>query len=239
MKNPICISTGCLYRLFNDRNKIIEELRKFSPLGIELLFVRPEDLLNFDTNDRNLRYLRSLRFNSIHAPWKKILYGPNRTSKEGLKAISKLYKQINARNVVFHKDQVEDYDLISSSGFVSSIENDDWEQPEHSPEDIKKILDKNGRLKFTFDFAHALTVSLSDIPKYIDDFKDRLIEVHVSMLNKKLEDHWFLHKYDSRKIRKLLQYLKAVEAPLVLECVVSNLEEIKLIKDEMEYLRKI
>ena len=102
MKNPICISTGCVYRFSNDRNDLVEVLRQFSPAGIEISFAYPEYLLNFDINRKNLKYLRGLKFNSIHSPWKNVTYGKNKTSKEILQKISELYKQINARNIVFY-----------------------------------------------------------------------------------------------------------------------------------------
>ena len=104
MKNPICISTGFLYRLTNDRNEMIKRIREFSPYGIELSFAYPQYLFDFVINKDNLDYLQSLKFNSIHVPWKEITYGSNQKTKNVLEAIEKLYKQINAKNVVFHKE---------------------------------------------------------------------------------------------------------------------------------------
>ena len=239
MQNPICISTGCVYKLSDYRNDLIEKLRKFSPMGIELSFAYPKYLLNFDINKNNLEYLQSLEFNSIHAPWEDITYGENKTSKEVLQKISKLYKQINARNVVFHKEQVEDFNSIIGNDFVSSIENDDWRNPKHSIEDIKNVLDKNKGFKFTFDFAHALSVSSSDIPEYINYFKDKLIEIHLSIVNKDSEEHDFLHKYDSKEIRSLLQFLKDFSVPVILEAVISNLDEMEFINKEIEYIKNL
>lgn len=243
MKNPICISTGCVYKLFDysNRDSMIEELRKFSPMGIELCSAYPEYLLSFDINENNLKYLRSLKFNSIHAPWKNITYGSNSTSDKVLQKISELYKLVNARNVVFHKGQIKDYESILNGNFEPSIENDDWRKPKYTIEDIENILNKNGKLKFTFDFAHALTVSPADIPAYLGKFKDKLIEIHLAMLNKNLKSHWFLHKYDNPGIRDLLDDLKKASngVPLVLECVLSNRRELPLIKKEMEYIKSI
>lgn len=242
MQNPICISTGCVYELSDDRNDLIEKIRQFSPIGImgiELSFAYPEYLLNFDIDNNNLEYLQGLEFNSIHAPRENITYGENKTSKEILQKISELYKQINARNVVFHEEQIEDYNSIISNNFVSSIENDDWRRPRHNVEDIKSILDKNKKLKFTLDFAHALSVSSSDIAEYINYFKDKLIEIHLSVIDKDLEKHDFLHKYDSAEIRNLLQPLKTVFVPVILEAAVSNLEEMKFIKKEIEYIKNL
>ena len=66
-----------------------------------------------------------------------------------------------------------------------------------------------------------------------------MIEVHLAMLNKNLKDHWFLHKYDSKEMRNLLNYIKDTDVPIVLECVASNQSEIQLIKKEIEYIKAI
>jgi len=239
MENPICISTGCLSRLFKDRNDIIKKLQRFSPSGIELSFHNPEYLLNFDIERDILEYLQTLRFNSIHAPFKEIVYGNNKLCKEVLRKISELYTKINARNVVFHKDQIEDYNLITDSKFVSSIENDDWRKPNNSIRDIKNLLNKHKELKLTFDFAHAITVSPSEIPEYLDYFKDRLAEIHISIINKESKRHDFLHKHNNEKLKSLTQFLKIASVPLILECVVFNPKEIDLIEKEIEYIKRI
>lgn len=241
MENPICISTGLLYRLMKDRNEIISKIKESSPAGIELSFVYPQNLFDFEINQENLKYLQSLKFNSIHAPWKEIVYGNNQKSKDTLKAIEKLYKQIKGRNVIFHKGRIEDYDLILSHDFTASIENGDWRKSKNSIEDIKSVLNKNKKFKFTFDFAHAITISSLDIPEYVNYFKDKLVEIHVSIVNKELERHDFLYKCNSAEIRKLLQNLKTVNVniPIVLECIAINENEIQLIKKEMKYIKAI
>lgn len=239
MKNPICISTGCVCELYKDRNDRIDALRQFSPLGIEISFSHPEYLFDFEISKNNLKYLQSLKFNSIHAPW---MYKKVKERKEALEKIRILYKQINARNVVFHKDGIEDYDLVASSGFVVSLENDDWKKPNNSLEYFKCLLDKNKKFRFTFDFAHAVSTE-SDIAEYINYFKDILVEIHFSIIIKdslgQYSSHTFLHQNDGEELRKLLQPLKKVSVPLVLESFVSNLNDINLIKKEIEYIKKI
>ena len=239
MQNPICISTGFLYRLTNDRNEMISKIKEFSPEGIELSFAYPQYLFDFVINKENLEYLRNLKFNSIHAPWKEIIYGNNQKGKDILAAIEKLYKQIGARNVVFsNKEQIADLNSITSYNFITSIENDDWKHPlSNTLEEIGEILSKNKHLKFTFDFAHALTVFPKNIPVYINKFKGKLIAIHLAMLNKNLKDHWFLHKYDSKKMRTLLNHLKNINVPIVLECVAADWSEVPLIKKEIEYIK--
>jgi len=239
MKNPISISTGCLHRLSEDRNKMVRELQKFSLSGVELSFNQPRHLLTFDIDKDNLEYLQTLKFNSIHAPAKNIIYGDNKTCKEVLRKISELYVKINAKNVVFHKNEIEDYSLIINSKFTSSIENDDWRKPKNGIEYIKNLLDEHRELKLTFDFAHAMTVSPVDISEYLDYFKGRLAEIHISIINQETKRHDFMYKNNSEKLKDLTQLLKVASVPLVLECAVLDFKDIDSLKREIEYIKKI
>ena len=237
MKNPICISTVCMHRLFKDRNDRIRALRKFSPAGIEISFGRPKYLFDFDISKENWEYLRTLKFNSIHAPSRE----EKGDDKKVLAKISELYRKINARNVVFHKDSMKNFDLVANTDFITSLENDDWRKSNNDIRYFKKLLDNNKKFKFTMDIAHVFSTS-SDITEYIDCFKDRLIEVHLSIIIKDSSgqylNHAFLHQNDNRETRKLLQCLKKVSAPLVLECFVPSLKEINLLKKEIENIKK-
>ncbi len=243
MKNPICISTGLVYLLTNDKNKIIEIIREFSPDGIELSFADPQYIFDFSITKENLEYLQSLKFNSIHGPWKNIEYGDNHKCKDVLKSIEDLYKKIGARNVNFHLfdvNKAEDTKVFNKYNFNFSVENDDFRNPGlNTVEKIDKVLRANEKLKFTFDFAHALVASPQEIPVFINRFRDKLAQVHLSYLTKEMKDHWFLHKYDSKEMRDLLNYLKSTNVPIVLECVASNWEEISLVKKEIEYIKAI
>jgi len=238
MNNPICISTGSVHKLFKDKNRRIEVLRQFSPQGIEISFSCPRYLLDFELSKDNLEHLKTLKINSIHAPWKEIIYGNNKECKNVLKKISGIYKQINGKNIVFHKNEIEDYKIIKNQNFTASIENDDWRKPNNTFTDIKKVLYDNPEFKFTFDFAHAITTE-SDIPKYIDYFRDKLVEIHISLVIKELQLHTFLHKHDSKEIRELIQPLKRVSAPLILECTAENEGDIELIKKEIDYFKSL
>ncbi len=240
MNNPICISTGTLYKVSQDKNEMIERLREFSPDGIEISFSRPDSLSAFKISDRSLEYLRGLRLNSIHSPWEDVIYGHGGESRRVLREIKVLYTQIGARNVVFHKGILDNLKVLEEYDFTASVENDDWRKSANkTPEQLERILGTNPYLRFTFDFAHALTTSPDDIPRYIERFNGKLIEVHMSRSARDAESHSFLHREDSEKMRYLLAHLKKTNAPFVLECVVPTLDEVHLLGKEMEYLRSL
>lgn len=244
MKNPVCISTGLVYLITNDRNEMIEMLRKFSPDGIELSLADPQYVFDFSINKENLEYLRTLKFNSIHAPWKDIDYGDNQKCKDTLKAIEDLYKKIKARNVNFHLfdvNKAENTKVFNNYNFNFSVENDDFRIPGlNTVKKIDRVLKANKNLKFTFDFAHALSVSPKEIPEFINKFKSRLSQIHLSYLTKNdMKDHWFLFKHDTPKLRQLLSHIKETDVPIVLECVASDQNEIQLIKEEIKYIKTL
>lgn len=239
MQNLISISTGFLYKLTRDRNWMIDTIRAFSPEGIEISFARPGRLLDFKISDSNLKYLKGLKYVSIHAPWKDISYGDNQRSKDVISTIKRLYDLIGAKTVVFHQGNVEDSSFITNSGMVVLTENMGWNEKPNTIEESDNFLNENPDVKFVFDFAHALTVSPDEVPLYLDKFRDKLIEIHISYKDKEPKDHWFLHKHDSPKMRELLNKVKDFDVPLVLECVASNEEEISLIKKEMDYFKRI
>jgi len=238
MNNPICTSTGCVRRLLKDTNKSINLLSQFSPEGIEVSFAYPQYLLNFGLEEDNLKYLESLKFNSIHAPFKDYVYENNEKSREILRRISDLYKRIKARNVVFHKDTIKDYDFIANNDFVVSLENDDWRKPKNTMNLLKDILDNNEKFKFTFDFAHALSTS-SNIDEYMVCLGDKLVEIHLSIIDEDSKRHTFLHKKDSEKLRRKLNSLKSISVPIVLECGILDLKRKDLLRKEINYIRSI
>jgi hypothetical protein len=241
MNNPICISTGAVYKFSEDMNEKIQMLEKFSPDGVELCFADSQHLLDFKITEENLSYLRGLKAVSIHAPWKEIVYNDNELCHQVLCTIEKLYKQINANNVVVHFKTDSDVFVVNNYNFVTSAENGEWktEKWPNTPEGISSILGLNNKLRFTFDFAHALTVSSDDVPGYINLFSQIISEIHFSTRQKDAPDHWFLHKHDSEEIRKLLSYLKPLNVSIALECVAADESELPLIKNEMEYARWI
>lgn len=239
MKKIFSISTGFVYKFFNERNEMISKLSEYRPEGIELSFADPQFLFDFKITSSNLDYLRNLKYVSIHAPWKNVVYGNNEECYKILEQIEKLYIKIGAKNITVHVSEIDDFNVFKRYNFTLSIENDDWRKGANTIEKIRDILDKNPHLKFTFDFAHALTISNKDIQKYIELFKNKISQIHLSYLNKNLLDHYFLHKYDSSEMQSLLSNLKDINCPIILECVASKKEDLPLIRNEIQYLQKI
>jgi len=238
MINPICISTGLVYRLTNDRNEMVERLRQFSPDGIEISFADPQFLFDFTPTRSNLEYLRTTR-TSIHAPWKHIIYGNNDLCRIFLGELQKLSNLVDAKNVTFHKSPEDNFSVLADYSFPCSVENDDYKfvgKAPTSPEEVRAVLSQYPRMGFTFDFPHALTVDPGSIPEFLR-FPE-ISQIHLSYLSRELPDHYFLYKNDSPRLRALIRQIPP-NIPIVLECVSPNEQEVELAKREVEYLRSI
>jgi len=243
MTKILGISTGFNYKISADMNEQIKIIRNLSLEGLinglELNFAFPEKLLNFKISEKNLQYLRSLKFVSIHLPWKDIIYSDNLKAREFLSSAENLYKKINGKNATVHTDEIKNFSVFNDYNMKISIENDDYKKGANTVEQIQILLNKNKNLKLTFDFAHALSISSSEIQKYLDRFKNEISEIHLAMLDREMKDHWFLHKFDNNQMARLIKSLSSLDAPIILECVAGDISELPLIIEEIKYIKNI
>jgi len=235
MKNPISISTGFVYKISEDMNEKIRLLKSFSADGIELCFAFSRDLINFKITQDNLEYLRNKRI-TIHAPWKDIVYGNNLNCINTLNSIQELYNKTNAVLVNLDKRQEDDLNILKNYNFFSTIENEDWKQGITSTKQMQEILKQNPNLGFTFDFAHALSISIELTTEYLIKLRSKMAQIHIAYLDKTMTDHDFLHRHNNKKIECLLKIIPE-NIPLVLEAVASDETDLSLIKKEIDYLR--
>jgi len=241
MINPISISNGFGYRLYDDRNKTMRIVREVNPSGIELVFITPEMLDQFHIDKDVAEYLTTLPFVTIHAPTSGIIYGRNNQTERLFRKLRDLYLQIGAKNVTIHPDLVEDFSVFADQGMQFSVENNDNRKAfGQKTEEIAGYLKQNKDLGFTFDFAHAYQVN----PDLVDDFlklKDRIRQVHLSLMDNRLKEHVFLFNNQSPNLRKKLSILKEEldeYIPLVFECVALFKTDIPLLQKEIDFIHE-
>jgi len=241
MSHLICLSNGLTYRLENNRNKMIDMLEIFNHDGVELNFPFPELLLNFKLTKRNIKFINQLKFVSLHLPWVNISYDKNVLTHKIITKVQNLSRVIKINNLVIHPLQINNFDLLNKFGLPVSIENEDPKMPKFfTPEDFQKIFDQNPKLYFNFDFAHARLVSDKNVEDFIKNFKDKIIEIHLSSLKKGDVDHWFLKPRDSAINRALIRKLRSIDnAAVVLECVAKDKKDLNKTKDEIKYIREL
>lgn len=232
----ICVSTGTVYKISEDMNEKIRLIGQFGQDGIELNFAFARDLLAFEATTASLSHLKNRRV-TIHAPWKDITYGENPHCRQTLDAMQKLYNQINASLVNVHFVEGQDLGVFSNYQMKVTIENEDWrKETSQTPEQIEALLKQYPKFGFTFDFAHAYSISPELAADFLKKLKEKMTQVHLAYLDKTLPDHWFLHKKMTRELESLVRQIPS-RTPLVLECVASDKSEFPLIGNELIFLR--
>lgn len=219
MENPICISTGPI-KFTDDLNEELNVIKKFDIDGVELSFKFLWRLKKFNPSIENKEWLKSLKYNSVHAPWREPF------GEEELTRFEQIYKEFNCHNMVFHCSSINNFNSILNKDFKASIENGDKRKTMcRTPEEINELLNKHPELNFTLDLAHANSLGYN-----FNDFKnDKIVEIHLSILNEDCK-HCFFHNNP----RPLM--IKS-NAPIVLEAAVKSRQDLELMKKDVEYVR--
>jgi hypothetical protein len=243
MINPITCSTGLLYKFLDDNDskyfdKIFDILKNYDFDGFELAFQRSKRLKNFNLSKENLIFLKSLKFNTLHAPCDYVFTGNNK-SKELLKKMESIYELINAKNIVFHTCCFQNnYDILKNYNFNYSIENEDNSKDYFNKiKDLNNFLIKNKNYKFTFDFAHAYTVYEDKIIEFIKALNDKIVQVHLAKI--KINHHYFIHKSNIEDLMKKFKESISDKVIITSELCLESMDELKHLAKELEYLRKL
>ncbi len=227
----ICVSTGVFWKIFPNKNDGIEIIKGAGADGIELMF-NDKESFNLD-----VKRLKGFDYISIHSP--NVKYISDLKTNRILRRLNKFAIKVNAKNIIFHTDNVEDSKPITKyKNFTACIENDD-----HNIDTmpiVRKMLSEEKKLMFCFDFAHAykhLSYSTS-ISKMIDGLENRIKEFHVSLLvNNK---HDFIHR--SPMIEDVKNELKAIiklKKPIIIESTIQKKEDVYLLAKEIEFLKAL
>ena len=190
MKNIISISTGLVYKFYDDQSSRIQRMRSLNPDGIEICIADSEYVLSFNPTNELVQYLKSLKRITIHAPWIGIQYSNNPLCSKVLKKIEELYQLLWAEFVVVHSNWTDNYDIFRNYNFRVLLENEDYKFRQGiTPDQIGRILDINPDIGFNFDFAHALTIWPDTVKEFIDRFGKQIAQVHMSNLTQWLKDY--------------------------------------------------
>lgn len=158
MKNIICFATGNFWKLFKEEeltNKGLDIIKKFDVDGVELTLGRA-NRYNI-ISEENVAYLRTLKHVSIHTPFDG-KYDCSNEGKESIAKLFELYIQINAKNIVIHPYQIEDYELFEGMNYSTENMSKLKKFPKLSNDELKKRYPGTKLLELT-------THSLNDVKR--------------------------------------------------------------------------
>jgi sugar phosphate isomerase/epimerase len=238
---PITISTGSCHDLKLKGNDAIKFLLDYDIDGIELCFAYQKDLIEFELDGELQQELLKKDFNSIHMPSRDFNYSNNKESIKTLHKADKLAKQINAKYIVFHPSEINDFKILNQLKTQVAIENLHRDDKQYSTfESIKETLDKYSFLKLVFDTDHAF-ISKNDFDKYLT-LKDDIIGIHacsqwIRKRDNKEKSHGFIQEADNKQLELYTPFFK-LRKPIMIEADFYP-EKKELIGKEIELLKKL
>jgi len=238
----LCLSTGSIWKAVGNRGRIetmhiAEEL--FSDLidGIELCFIDPEGFEEFELDEKSIKLLKGMKFNSLHAPI--IEYGKNTQSEKIIEKINKIGQEINLKHVTFHPNYVKDFSVLKKLKFKACIENmrvGEKHKGWQFPKEINEFLEKEKDFGFCFDVTHAMSNGIK--PKeFLDLLGEKISCIHLNATEKAgVHSHNFVFS-SSKQVQEKIEPVFALGVPLIIEVAVEK-EKIQLIKKEISLVRK-
>lgn len=222
------------YRIFSWKNTDEEILKNFAlPIAntMEIMFHNKEDIAH---NLSKEIIEKAFVFCSLHAP--AYTYQDDEHSHSILKNIKQLCSIFPIKNIVVHPDQVVDRSVFKQySHLPFSVENmDERKTTWRSVSDIKKILDENPNLWFTFDLQHCYvndpTMQLAK--DFHKELWDRIVEYHIAWYHSELL-HYPLFKTHQDII---IQAIEKTDVPIIIE---STFDKAGELQKEIEYIKKV
>lgn len=211
---PIGFSTGAVAR--GDFRRALDKLRDHHIKVVELSALRIDELRPLVAAVADLD-LRSFSFVSIHAP--------SRFRPELERSVVDQLRLLAQRGypVVVHPDVISTPAAWEVLGDKLLIENMDKRKPVgRNVSELQPFFESLPRARFCFDIGHARQVdpSMTEASLLLQDFGDRLAEVHISELNTASR-----HDPISRNAVMAFQTVEAYipdEVPIVLETLIAD-----------------
>jgi sugar phosphate isomerase/epimerase len=237
MKKIFSFATGNIYRWSKNKNNLINLVKKLEVNGVEITFAFKEELFSFRLSKDNRLWLRNLDYVTIHAPFRLLRRSENKGEViKQLNIISKLYGEINAKNVIIHPMDLPPPELLNKYKLKISTEN----LPKRSHvaiSDLRKILKKYPKVDLCLDVCHAYRWSKYETGKLIKAFKNRISQIHLSGVYKNKE-HRSLRKV-TKNFLYSIRLIKELNVPIVIEeDIFFKEKKLKSLKKEIEYIKR-
>jgi hypothetical protein len=144
MKQILGFATGNIWDWHDDNNvaSLFRYMDKLNINGIELTLGTKEQLYHFKPTKKQVNWLRSLDYVSIHAPFRLVRRADNEEEiVKQLNYIQKFYDLIKAKNLIIHPTDLPKPSILRNYDFKVSTENLTPEKHFTIPV-LKKLLQK-------------------------------------------------------------------------------------------------
>jgi endonuclease IV len=238
MKRVISFALGNIWRWGESKNRadLIQYAKNLGVDGVEITFSSKEELYNFKLSEEDLNWLKSLKYVTIHAPFK--LKRKSKDKQEIIKQcdiILKLYQQVNAKDVIIHPLDLPSPEILAKYPFKVSTENL-VKKRNVTITKLEKIFQEYPNIGLCLDVAHAYLWSKDETQKLIDAFSERITQFHLSGTYRK-KDHQSL-RIVTKKFLSSIEPIKKLNVPIVIEEEIFA-KDLNYLKEEVEYIKQM
>lgn len=219
-----------------NRDEFIKYAKNLDIDGVELTFSSIEELLAFKLSEENEKFLKSLSYVSIHAPFdlgEKDISEKEMT--EQLDAIDSIYKKVNAKNVIIHPHCLPSRKILDKFNFKVSTENL-RKKRNITILDFKKVFKEYPKIGLCVDVSHAYSWSRYETEDLLKAFGDRITQFHFSGAYRN-KDHQTMRKVTKEFLASIEPVFKS-KAPVVIEEDIRVKSE-KFLKQEVEFIKEM
>lgn len=236
MSRIISFATGTMWRWrgLKNWNALLDHIKHFNIEGVEITFASKEELYVFKLSKQNEKWLRGLKYVTIHAPFK--LVRKARDEEEVMKQLnllSGLCIKIKAKNIIIHPRDLPRPEMLKMFKFKVSTEN----LPKRSHVsifDLERIFKKYPKIGLCLDVSHAYLWSKHEARKLVAKFGKKITQIHFSGTYRNKE-----HQPIRIVTKDFLYSINPVfllSVPVVIEGDTRSRDK-KFLKEEVEYIK--
>lgn len=234
----ISFALGNIWRWSSSVNRgtLIKHVRKLDVDGVELTFASKEALYNFKLSPSSIIWLKSLKYVSLHAPFKLVSKAQDdKEVKKQLDLLAGLYDKVKAKNVIIHPTELPEVRVLDKYPMIISTENMPvWRHV--SIDGFKKLFARYPRLKLCLDVSHAYRVSPTETQQLIDNFRPKISQIHFSSTYRRADHQTLLRTTPG--FLSSVSGIKSLRVPVVIEEDIET-QSLKFVKEEVNRIKRL
>lgn len=227
IKTRLGFSTGALYQSGLDEKGKLEAIKKAGCRLVELGFIRLAEFFKGGLENLTAEDFHDLDYVSLHAP--KHNYGYNSVTRRVFEQIEKLSKARALNLVIFHPDDVENFEVFKDARFKVAFENmDNHKKSYREVAELEGLFAQFPDFNMVLDVNHAYSndSSMKLAAEFSEKLGSKITQIHLSGYSGYHEP-----LFQTKQV-EIIRSIQGLTVPIIIESVVEPAD----LKKEMLYI---
>ena len=229
----LSLSTGSIYKWGKNIDDLITICKDNIRIdGLELMFANKEVLENTKITAKNVEWLKTLPYVTLHAPVKIVKESIDENDIESqLKKMEYIYNLTEAKAVIFHVTNLPRLEILQKFSFKFIIENTTLNGG-IDLDNFYKII-KDYKCDLCLDVSHSFTWSVKEAQRYSQRLNDNIFQIHLSSSHGSHE-HLPMSTMDLA-FEKSIEFLKSTNKPFIIESEYND-KDIDFLNNDLNFI---